>query len=560
MSIRGFTDRLLGEQAKEIQQAKPRYITITPGSLYILSALVGRRMTEPARWILFDSLIDILNGKLTNLHPEKQDLLASTLGELIGIMLFCQELGGDIELIRLLEITEGKMPDFVLIQTTGTAEMAHILECKGRVEDVHNINSRSGVYDLCQEIREFRKKGKDQVETIQLAQARAGSRIKIKQQIPLGISSMAVTKNVLVSAIPDARIIGSCRNSVQFAKRIECSPKVTCETCMKSQVASSPANVISVLHQEKVAKGGVLDKNLTQFLAHYRSVQRAIWSGNDQIFGAFLNAFIQRIPNSPLENMASTLVFMAVTLIEAAVSQRLTHAEIETESLRKITPEDLQDILNDVLEDFKLAQFRSQRVKQEVVLRTEMPDPRDATQFADTIRPKNLSLSNKEDSGPRTNNEPREAQVERYMLLSSRKSEEINFETLTEFVKEDKETGKLLIGTQLKDDYIFGSVQREDRFTIAIRILSTQMDYAILKEYVELCIRQLRPSYARSVTWRREYFQADGKEEFFLGESWDEFPYPNPNNDALLGITVWLARDGRATIIVRKRNEENSLK
>lgn len=77
LSIRPFDDIRLDKQVVEIQKSKHRYITITPGALYILSSIAGRRMTEPARWILFDSLRDILNGNLRSQYPEKQDLLST---------------------------------------------------------------------------------------------------------------------------------------------------------------------------------------------------------------------------------------------------------------------------------------------------------------------------------------------------------------------------------------------------------------------------------------------------------------------------------------------------
>jgi hypothetical protein len=36
-----------------------------------------------------------------------------------------------------------------------------------------------------------------------------------------------------------------------------------------------------------------------------------------------------------------------------------------------------------------------------------------------------------------------------------------------------------------------------------------------------------------------------------IGESWVQFPYPNPRNKKP-GITAWIAEDGKAEIIVRK--------
>jgi hypothetical protein len=137
MSVRPFEQaKIVEEQAKDIQFRRPaRMIEITAGSFYILSTVVGRRMTESARWILFDSLREILKGDLRTIYPEKQDLLAATFGELLGVILLAFYLGGTIEVIRLLDSQHGKMPDYLLIQTTSSNQtgssaatvLAHLL-------------------------------------------------------------------------------------------------------------------------------------------------------------------------------------------------------------------------------------------------------------------------------------------------------------------------------------------------------------------------------------------------------------------------------------------------
>jgi hypothetical protein len=171
MSIRPFDEaKIVTEQAKDIQFRRPaRVIKVTAGSLYILSAVVGRRMTESVRWVLFDSLQEILIGDLRTIYPEKQDLLAATFGELLGVILLALHLGGTIEVIRLLESQHGMMPDYLLVQTASSSPTVHILECKGSVEDVRNINGRPGKIDICQEQRDrFTKEAREQLTKIQL--------------------------------------------------------------------------------------------------------------------------------------------------------------------------------------------------------------------------------------------------------------------------------------------------------------------------------------------------------------------------------------------------------
>jgi hypothetical protein len=154
-SVRPLDERSLEKQVLDIQKKMPRIIEITPGALFILSSIAGRRMTEPARWILFDSLWDILYGHLRTQYPERQDLLASTFGELLGVVLLALHLGGEVEIVRLLESNYGKTPDFLLLQTTSSGQtIAHLLECKGRVEDLHNVNEHiapAREFDLCHE-------------------------------------------------------------------------------------------------------------------------------------------------------------------------------------------------------------------------------------------------------------------------------------------------------------------------------------------------------------------------------------------------------------------------
>lgn len=57
--IGGFHDRIQ-KHVFDIQKNPLQTIEITPGALYMLSCMAGRRMPEPIRWAVFDSLRDIL--------------------------------------------------------------------------------------------------------------------------------------------------------------------------------------------------------------------------------------------------------------------------------------------------------------------------------------------------------------------------------------------------------------------------------------------------------------------------------------------------------------------
>lgn len=557
LSIRPFDDNSLNRQVVDIQAPNYRYITITPGALYILSSIVGRRMTEPARWILFDSLRDILNGNLRTQYPEKQDLLASTFGELLGVILLTQHLGGNVEIIRLLESNYGKMPDFLLIQTTTTAQTVHILECKGRVEDVHNINNRMTKYDLCHEIRRFRDNAIEQIQTMDFSQAKAGPRTVVYQsKPPFGISCLAATENVLISSVPDARIIDRCRSSVRFADRKKCGPKVTCKMCITNLQDPSQANVISVLHQREIASKSKLDIGLLSFIARYRSVQRAVWSGNDIFFEASLNKLIDHLSDEALRDVLPSAILMAITLIETAISEELTHAHLDISRLGVIAPEYLHGVIEQINNDFLRIYdaISKQPASRRQTIQTEMPDPINATLFSDTIS--SINLPSMEDDNVEQRNEGQDS------LLDAQDREKpqwyaINqsIRQISDFIEKAYTKAKLLIGNTIQGDYIYGSVQHADHAIIVVRLTSAKMNYDALKYYVVGLITQLHSPATRPVRWQKEYFQDNDREKFFVGESWDEFPYPNSTNDLFPGITAWIARDGRAEIIVRRRDD-----
>lgn len=345
-----FDQRSFKRQFADIQEKTHRFIEITPGALYILSCIAGRRMPEPVRWVLFDSLQDILNGKLRNLHPERQDLLAPTFGELLGVILLALRLGGTVEVIRLLEGGPGKMPDFLLLQDTPIGTIAHILECKGRVEDVHNINNLRGIFDLCQEQRDFRAEAREQINGIGCS-LKLGARTMIRQKGSFGFSQLASTQNLVVSSIPDGRIMTYCTHS-KFATRPQCR-SVNCITCMTNTLNSSQANVISSLYRKEVAKNSTLDQALVAFLSNYQAAQRAAWSENATLFELSLNNMVYLIFEDDFrDEMIPSTIFMLITLLDVAKSEGFTGFDIDTQAIGVRVPEELRLILEERYREF----------------------------------------------------------------------------------------------------------------------------------------------------------------------------------------------------------------
>jgi hypothetical protein len=388
-------------------------------------------MTEPARWILFDSLWDILDGHLRTQYPERQDLLASTFGELLGVVLLALHLGGEVEIVCLLDSNYGKTPDFLLLQTTSTGQtVAHILECKGRVDDVHNVNEHiapASEFDLCREVRRLRTKARAQINTVDLSQVKVGSKTVMRQKkMPFGLAQLAATKNILISTVPDGRIRPYHAPLVQFARRPLCGLRgITCDMCMANRTqVPAQANVISVLYQGKIKRASPLGSELAHFIEQYQTVQRAAWSGNDTFFGASLDAFIDLCTGREIRDVLPSAVFMVITLIETALAEELTHAHFEVQPVRAIAPEGLQDILEQVYRYFLHVRQASRRSLEPANRQRWSEEDRQIDSLSDENRKWYES-------------EPTIAQI-------------------VDFAGAYRET-KLLIGTPFQGDYVYGS-------------------------------------------------------------------------------------------------------
>ena len=530
--VGSFSERLLERQTNTIQQDIHRFVEITPGALLILSNVVGRRMTEPTRWILFDSLRDILNGNLLNQYPEGQDLLASTFGELLGVILLATRLGGEIEVVRLQESKKGKTPDFILLQNFPNGnKVAHILECKGRVEDVRNINAlpMRSHYDLCHNLRSFRSEAIKQVDLVNLVKVKKGPSTTLKQKIPFSFSKLASTKNIAISSVPDGRITQKCIHSI-FAPRSSCQPRgVTCVNCITNTTNKSQANVVCVLHQKDLGVGSTLNQGLVSFLTNYSSAQRALWSGNNSSFAETFNAAVEQLSNPDIRDVLPSVAFMLITLIETAMLEDFTQLDLNTQLLAALVPEQLRDILEDVVTELSVVNQLFEKQSRE----RSIPNSKDSI----NRRQPQFNGLDSASSGLGS---------EKWYINDLTLNEIINFVLLEEIIPPERAV--------ISEDGVFGSIQSTESSSAIIRLAST--NYWTLERFVNGLIARLRNG-SEPDNWQSEYFEIisddekESGERFFVGKSWDQYPYPSTKYKRP-GITAWIAEDGRAEIYVRR--------
>lgn len=540
MSVCPFDLRDFEPQVAQVQENTHRFIEITPGALYILSCVAGRRMPEPVRWVLFDSLQDILNGDLQNRFPERQDLLASTFGELLGVALLAIRLGGPVEVFRLLESGRGKMPDFLLLQDTPAGPVAHVLECKARVEDVRNINNLAGVFDLCKEQRDFRTKARKQIDEIGCSPIKLGPRTVIRQSIPFGFSHLASTQNIVVSSFPDGRITQDCTHSM-FATRTPCQPpsRVTCVKCMTNTRNTSQANVISVLYQKTVASNSTIDQALVSFLKDYRTAQQAVWSENDTLFAISLNNLTEQLTSHHLqEEVIPSSIFMLITLLEVAISEGITGFDIDTHSIEALASEELRTILNEVDQELLRIRQRGGRHSRPAII----PYLQGSADWQQWRSQQDLIQDFISE----------EQRRERWYA-----TDPVVTQTVDTIFRETNAPSRATIS----GNDVYGFVQNENRVAI-IRLASTNK--ATLEKYVNGIIAQLRNGIGAPDDWHEEFLQEGDYDKdtlgnrLLVGKSWDKFPYPHLSM-GLPGITAWLAEDGRAEIFIRKLGYMNNI-
>jgi hypothetical protein len=431
------------------------------------------------------------------------------------------------------------------------------------VEDVRNINDRTGRIDICQQQRDRFQEAKVQIAKIQLNTKNTGPRATIHQEIPFDVAQQASSQNVLVSAVPDGRIMRLCSSQVQFTTRVQCQT-VTCKKCMTNprnpaqSYPSVPANIISVLYHEQMTDKGIQEQ-LLNFLAHYRTAQRSIWSGNDFFFNREWHIIIERVIRAAdLRAFLPSVLFMVITLVEAAVGEDLTSFDFQVEPLRDIAPEELKNILQEVDAQFRQAREFSRGEERQA---NDRFDPGNIPGLSDDITTREFPVGGDETPFSEEGFEERwkaahaaaHEQVEIEPSNAERKwyADEPGIVKVKDFIERET-AAKLLMGSPMLNDYVYGAARREDDLTIIIRLVSLTRNYVALKTYVEGLIASLRFPNAPPPDWEMEYLKEENQKPFVVGESWDEYPYPNPNSSRLPGITAWLSVDGRAQIIVRK--------
>lgn len=497
LAVRPLGEKPVRPLATEIQ-ANTDTVTITPGAFYFLSNIVGRRVVNPIRWVLLDSLRDILTNGLPTVFPERQDLLASTFGEMLGAIVLALKLSGKVEIVRLLDSSFGTTPDFLILETTKNGQVAHLLECKGTVKDVVNVNER-GRIDLCSDIRSFRKKGRLQLENVTWSKVRRGQSV-IAQTSRSVLVDSASSKNLAVVCVPDERLLRMTDPSVP-KPRHSCCDTTHCLECIK--YSRSLGNVIAVLYREGISPGTKFDGSLSQFVAHYRNAERAKWSRNDSVFVREFNQLVESSNFSAWHVDQETVASLATGLLEAGILEGIDIREAHGELLTEIVPQDSKASI-----DHLLSTARSTQETRE----TRRPETMTQEIFESTL------LENQWTQGT--------SKLQVNNLRSNRES-------------------------------IYGSTERDERSDTTVTRLSTgqanENAFNALRGYVEKLISSLREN--RPVNWQDEYVESIDK-RIELGVSWDEFPYPNPSRDLdLPGITAWVSRDGRAEIIVRRRTD-----
>lgn len=497
LAVRPLGEKPVRPLAAEIQ-ANTDTITITPGAFYILSNIAGRRVVNPIRWVLLDSLRDILTNGLPTVFPERQDLLASTFGEMLGAIVLAINLGSDVEIVRLLDSSLGTTPDFLILENANNGQVAHLLECKGTVKDVVNVNER-GRIDLCSDIRSFRKKGRLQLENVTWSKVRRGQSV-IAQTNRSALADSASSKNLAVVCVPDERLLRMTDPSVS-KPRHSCCDTTHCLECVKFSRYQS--NVIAVLYREGISPGTKFDNSLSQFVSRYRNAERAKWSRNDAVFAREFNQLTASSNISTWQVDQETVALLATGLIEAGILEGIDIRETYGELLTELVPEDSKASIDRLLSTARSVQE----------------------------------------------------------TWETRRSETVNQEKFESTLLENQwiqGTGKLLVNNLRSNrESIYGSAERDERSDATVTRLSTgqanENAFNALRDYAGKLISSLRGN--RSVNWQDEYVESIGK-RIELGVSWDEFPYPNPSRDLdLPGITAWVSRDGRAEIIVRRRTD-----
>ncbi|HIH2745951.1 hypothetical protein L3V59_07100 [Burkholderia aenigmatica] len=277
----------------------------------ILLSISGRRLAPSATRAVAPSVWETLTGQLTSTSDEPQDAFTSTYGELFGLMLRIAQLGGRLDIVRIVESNEGPSPDYLLISQAMAHRSYHLLECKGSTVDHFAVkrNNGSSLY-VCAGLADQRNAARGQLDS-RLAHGRPGASISVSQggilTLPAhsaAISCVSVPDGRFASAwplalapIPDRACQGdSCGPCIVHRNAIPIDPTLPAP-------APYMANLIAVMAEKRLiwlegdpfgtellhrvttfspASSGksrpLSASTFFNFLDHYRDFERAHWS------------------------------------------------------------------------------------------------------------------------------------------------------------------------------------------------------------------------------------------------------------------------------------------
>jgi hypothetical protein len=557
-------DSRLNDQLDRVQSNRVE-LTVTRGSLYILSGIVGRSIVEPVRWAVLDGVLHMLSGALRTDYPQRQDLLAPTYGETIGVLLRALLLGGDLEILYLLDGSSGKTPDFLLVQSTNAGPVLHLVECKGTSIELHSTN-RNLHLDVCQKARNLRNSGKGQLENIAWNTLQAGGRLKLKwHHSPL--SSYAATCAVAVVVVPDARVLKGIRPQVAAPARRACQEVgVRCVDCLGSALPDLQANLVVILDEDilsipRTIGGGDLDPTIRRFVDAYRRGQRGLWAEDeDEVTESVrrLAAIVEPDPRIETDEATrSTLALALAGYADAALSDDLLndpvlHAKTAdlTRGFRVDTPEDADPVAF----EHRIAEVDARLIEAgdnsliEPDLRESAPEmsatdspstrKRESRRFAEEVPPS----ARRETDRPRARKQLLRFDDAAVREVLSRKLSRPGERILAPWLAQG------VAGVRLVVDEFGG----EQRVRVTAPDVGTQ-SHAVLQSVVEQIVRIADVEQGPAFQWRNEFaeLRQDGEVlgRLELGRSWEPSPLPNGERP---GITAWVGRDGRAEVVIRR--------
>ncbi|WP_152603471.1 MULTISPECIES: hypothetical protein [Burkholderia] len=170
----------------------------------ILLSISGRRLAPSAARAVTPSMWETLTGQLTSTSDEPQDAFTSTYGELLGLMLRIVQLGGQLDIVRIIESNEGPSPDYLLISQAMAHRSYHLLECKGSTVDHYSVKRNNGAsLYVCAGLADQRNAAREQLDS-QLAHGRLGETISVSRGGVLTLPAHSAAISCV--SVPDGRI------------------------------------------------------------------------------------------------------------------------------------------------------------------------------------------------------------------------------------------------------------------------------------------------------------------------------------------------------------------